>query len=66
MTIGFGIRGILAENVESGQFAALHGLEHRAQMPAFLRRDVAAPGSIELGAQFVVFDMLEAGRDDRG
>ena len=33
-----------------------------AQVPALLRRNAAAPGTLELGAQLVVFDMLEAGQ----
>src|SRR5215471_7103702 len=39
MTVGFRVGGVLAEDVERSQLAALHGAEHPAQVPAALWMD---------------------------
>ena len=60
--VGLRLHGVLADDVERGQLAVLHGLEHLREVPAALGRHRHAPGRVELRAQLVVLDVLEAGQ----
>src|SRR5277367_5423304 len=60
MPVSFRVGGILAEHVQRGQMAVLHGFEHIAEMPAALRLNFNSPGFLELGTNFIVLNMLEA------
>ena len=60
LLVGLGLDRVLADAVDRGQVAALHGVEHARQVPAALRRDGDAPLGVELGAERVVLDVLEA------
>ena len=62
LLVGLGLDRVLADAVDGGQLAALHGIEHARQVPAALRRDRHAPLGIEPRAQLVVLDVLEAGQ----
>ena len=53
---------VLAHDVDRAQLAVLHRLEHPGQVEAGLRRDGGAPGGVELRANVVVEDLLEAGQ----
>src|SRR5260370_7903794 len=59
MPVGFGVGRILAQTIQHGQLAALHGLEHIAQMPATLGMNLHTPSAFELRAQLVVLDVLK-------
>ena len=60
VALGLRLRRVLADHVERGEIAALHGLEHVRQVQPVPGRDVRAPGGIELGPSLVVEDVLEA------
>ncbi len=62
LLVRLGLDRVLADAVDRGQVAALHGVEHARQVPAALRRDRHAPLGVELRAQRVVLDVLEAGQ----
>ena len=58
--VGLRLDGVLADAVDGGQLATLHRVEHAGQVPAALWRDGDAPLVVELGAQRIVLDVLEA------
>ena len=62
MAVSFGVGGILAQAVKRCQLAALHGVQHVADVPALLCRNLCSPGFFKLAAQRVIFNMLEAGQ----
>ncbi len=60
--VGLGLDRVLADAVHGGEVAPLHRIEHARQVPATLWRDRDAPGRVELRAELVVLDVLEAGQ----
>ena len=61
--VGLGLRGVLAQDVERRELAALHAVEHLRQVPAALGRELAVPRRLEARAGLhVVLDVLEAGQ----
>ena len=64
--VGLAARGILADDVDRAQLAMVHGLEHLAEVPAFVHREVgAAPRPRELFVQVGDFEILETGQAGR-
>ena len=62
VAVGLGLERVLADDVERGELAAVHRLEHARQVPATLGRDAPLPDALALLAELVVLDELEAGQ----
>ena len=60
LLVGLRLHRVLADDVDRGQVASLHGVEHARQVPAALGRHGHAPLLVERCSQGVVFDVLEA------
>src|SRR3989449_11483455 len=58
--VGLRIHGVLSQHIQRRQFPALHGVEHRAQMPSAFRVNLRAPRAFEFRAQLGIFHVLEA------
>src|SRR5262249_383325 len=59
VAIGFAIHRVFAQHVAEFHFAVLHGLEHGAEVAAFRARNFDTVSALKLGAQLIVFDVLE-------
>jgi hypothetical protein len=60
MTVRFGINRIFAEHIQSRQLAALHGLEHGAEMPSLFRIQLRTIRALEFRAQLRVLHVLKS------
>ncbi len=58
--VRFRLERVLAQDVERAEFASLHRLEHFRHVPAAFRGNGASPEAIELRAELVDLDVLEA------
>ena len=62
LLVRLSLGGVLADDVDGAQLSPLHRLEHPGEMEPGLRRDRRAPRRVELRANAVVADLLEAGQ----
>src|SRR5262249_40568852 len=60
--IGFRLRGVLADDIQRPQLAALHGFEHLAEMPSTLWWNPAAVDRLKPRAMSLVLYVLSTGQ----
>ena len=60
-SVGLGLRRVLTDDEQRTELAALHRLEHLAEVAAGFGGEPDVPGLLELGPGIVVGDVLEAG-----